>query len=71
MDPQSIAQRLVARDELSLDMLKKGRWIQVDDSICENVIWIKAEPTISRNRKGDRVVECIEILHFAHDSRLA
>ena len=48
----------------SIPDMKKGRKVQAEET---NVIVVKALAQIERNRKGDRLIECVEVLCIQND----
>lgn len=56
----SLATALMTDEEhITLSHLKKGCWTDADRT---KLMVLKANPTIERNRRGDRLIECTEIL---------
>lgn len=56
---ESLSVLLADEKELSIDHFKKGCWVDADST---KELVVKADPNIERNRRGDRLIECIEIL---------
>ncbi|KAL7518490.1 hypothetical protein ACHAWX_003310 [Stephanocyclus meneghinianus] len=63
MAMKNAAERLLACSD-SLPMLQKGAWVAADGS---TTLAVRALANIERNRKGTRVVECIDLLFIQPD----
>eukprot|EP00804_Cyclotella_cryptica_P000046 CCRYP_013715-RA/>CCRYP_013715-RA protein AED:0.37 eAED:0.37 QI:0/-1/0/1/-1/1/1/0/205 len=61
----NVAQRLVAGTD-SLPLLHKGTWVVADSS---KIVAVRALANMERNRKGTRVVECIDLLSLQPDGQ--
>ena len=59
VDIEGLAVLLADEKQLSIDHFKKGCWVDADST---KQLVVKADVNIERNRRGDRLIECIEIL---------
>ena len=61
---ESLAKKYFISNDSSLEKFSRGCWTEMN---TQKLIVVKARPNLELNRRGDRIVECIDVLAITED----